>query len=235
MTIGSMPVLLNSSNRDDIADAYFGATGKNSKWANLEAMLGLLLAEATNNYSHVNTGLNPGSDSQDKRAFEALILGGIDKDEVDQVNYPYSDILERAGSEDIAKIIPDREIDQRLMMIGMTPENIEYIRSLPSSKMQTQAMDEIRTYMAGKKMLAELKKMGFDNVKIAHPKGFDIMDPRSYSRGARPSDDVLKTLKEKAINEISELSKRLIGEANVSQTPQMIQGPQQPMDMGVPV
>jgi hypothetical protein len=221
MTNGTMPVLLNSSNRDDIADAFYGSTGKNSKMANLEAILGLLLAEATNNYSLVNSVFAPGDESDGKRVFEALVLGGIDKDEIKQINYPYSRIAEIGKSEDITKVVPDTEINQRLTALGITPENIEYINSLPSSKTQTQATDELRTYLAAKKVVKKLNEMGFDDVKIAHPDGFDIMDPRSYSRGARPSDDVTKVLKEKAIIEISEIAKNIIGVKNTTASPQL--------------
>jgi hypothetical protein len=220
MAIGSTPVKLNSTVREDIADAFYSARNPKGKWANLDAIIGLLMAEITNDYNNVNTTVM--GDEPSNRVFEALVLGGFDKDEVAQINYPYSRITELAEAESVGNLISDKEIRTKLAQAGLIPEEIEYVMSMPSSQKKTKAEREIREYLAAQKVKQRLNNLGFENVKIAHPDGFDLDDPRTYSRGARRGDSVMAVLKNKMLTELTKLGQSSSNEAKKDESSKIV-------------
>lgn len=220
---GSRPVLLNSANRDEILDAYINAQGRNSKRSNAEAMLNLLSANLYNDYSDINKRSFDDQDNPRRFPIDAQILGGFDKDEVQQVNYPYTKLAEAAKDEDISDFVNKKTIADRLRAMGFSQEDIEYFYSAGfGGEINTQSMKELREYRAAKKMSEKMAKMGFNNFRIAHPEGKNIYDPRSYSKGAKVSNDVEALIKRNIINEISKMVADAIKNSNNNPRPMLI-------------
>ena len=232
LSTGHRPVALNSMNRDDIVDAYIGGSSPGSRSRNLVSTLNLLGAGVSDDFSSVNSGRDrdgkfptPGSLGQgaEREIFEAQILGGFDKDEVEKINYPFSRLSENSGKEDISDVVNNRSIAERLRSAGFSQEEIEYFYSINSgSKMNTQSMQKLRNYRAAKKIQDEYKKLGFDNVEIAHPEGINLFDARSYSAAAKRSDDIEAVLREKIMREIAENAKKLLEEMRKEKSPSLV-------------
>ena len=232
LSTGHRPVALNSMNRDDIVDAYIGGSSPGSRSRNLVSTLNLLGAGVSDDFSSVNSGRDrdgkfpaPGSLGQgaERDIFEAQILGGFDKDEVEKINYPFSRLSENSGKEDISDVVNNRSIAERLRSAGFSQEEIEYFYSINSgSKMNTQSMQKLRNYRAAKKIQDEYKKLGFDNVEIAHPEGINLFDARSYSAAAKRSDDIEAVLREKIMREIAENAKKLLEEMRKEKSPSLV-------------
>jgi hypothetical protein len=200
------PVSMNSSDADDIADALFNADGISSKEQNTEAMLHLLGAKMDKNFSSVgasrdeNGKMSPvgmvDSGARGHEPFEAQILGGFKKNEVEGIHYPYSKVSKIAESEDISDVVSQNSMKSKLEKLGFTPEEIAYFYSMSGGKpINTASMTKLKEYRAAKKIKEQYEGMGIGYVKFAHPQGINIENPRSYDKTANQNarvDEILK-------------------------------------------
>ena len=208
------PVLLNSMNRDDIVSAITVNNGNDKDEKNLDAMLHLLGSSKDKNFSHVNgrrdmngrmkpVGKIDPSEDREHEVFEANILGGFSKDEVEGIHYPYSKVVKLAENEDISDVINFKLVEPRLQKLGFTSDEIEYFSStfqhLPINTPSTQKLKEYRT---AKKIKKKYESLGIGYVKFAHPNGVNIENPKSYSKTANFRDDPEKVIKQNIASEI---------------------------------
>jgi hypothetical protein len=215
------PVSMNSSDADDIADALFNADGISSKEQNTEAMLHLLGAKMDKNFSSVgasrdeNGKMSPvgmvDSGARGHEPFEAQILGGFKKNEVEGIHYPYSKVSKIAESEDISDVVSQNSMKSKLEKLGFTPEEIAYFYSMSGGKpINTASMTKLKEYRAAKKIKEQYEGMGIGYVKFAHPQGINIENPRSYDKTANQNARVDEILKKAIDAEIDvELKKTL--------------------------
>jgi hypothetical protein len=233
ITSGSRPVRLNSTNKEDISDALIGSTNKNSPSANMQTMLNLLASDKSNDMSTINASftdgskmIKPGNDTMEaseRRPIEALILGGFDSSEVEQINYPYSKIQEMANFEKIEDVVNLRSIAERLRKSGFTDEEIQYFYSVnKQDSLDTEAMRLLREYRAFQKVKSDMRLKGFNKVKIAHPTGIDIEDPRAMSKGADSANSVESLLRERIMNEITDQAKKLTKKMRDGKPPSLL-------------
>jgi hypothetical protein len=215
------PVSMNSSDSDDIADAIFNADGISSDKQNTEAMLHLLGAKMDKNFSSVgasrdeNGKMSPvGMIDSGKRAhepFEAQILGGFKKSEVEGIHYPYSKVSKIAKSEDISDVVNENSIKSKLEKLGFTPEEIAYFYSMSGGKpINTASMTKLKEYRAAKKIKEQYESMGIGYVKFAHPQGINIENPRSYDKTADQNTRVDEILKKAIDAEIDAELKKVL-------------------------
>ena len=215
------PVSMNSSDSDDIADALFNADGISSKEQNAEAMLHLLGAKMDKNFSSVgasrdeNGKMSPvgmvDSGTRGHEPFEAQILGGFKKNEVEGIHYPYSKVSKIAESEDISDVVNQNSMKSKLEKMGFTPEEIAYFYSMSGGKpINTASMTKLKEYRAAKKIKEQYEGMGIGYVKFAHPQGINIENPRSYDKTANQNARVDEILRKAIDVEIdAELKKTL--------------------------
>ena len=215
------PVSMNSSDPDDIADALFNADGISSKEQNAESMLHLLGAKMDKNFSSVgasrdeNGKMSPvgmvDSGTRAHEPFEAQILGGFKKNEVEGIHYPYSKVSKIAESEDISDVVSQNSMKSKLEKLGFTPEEIAYFYSMSGGKpINTSSMTKLKEYRAAKKIKEQYEGMGIGYVKFAHPQGINIENPRSYDKTANQNARVDEILKKAIDAEIdAELKKTL--------------------------
>lgn len=215
------PVLMNSSDADDIADALFNADGISSNKQNTDAMLHLLGAGMDKNFSSVgasrdeNGKMSPvgmiDSGARAHEPFEAQILGGFKKNEVEGIHYPYSKVSKIAESEDISDVVSQNTMKSKLEKLGFTPEEIAYFYSMSGGKpINTASMTKLKEYRAAKKIKEQYEGMGIGYVKFAHPQGINIENPRSYDKTANQNARVDEILKKAIDAEIDvELKKTL--------------------------
>ena len=215
------PVAMNSNDPDDIADAIMNADGISSKKQNTEAMLHLLGAKMDKNFSSVNASMDENgrmapvgavdSSSRAHEPFEAQILGGFKKSEVEGIHYPYTKVAKIAESEDISDVVNDRSLASKLEKLGFTPEEVAYFYSISGGKpLNTASMVKLKEYRAAKKIKERYEGMGIGYVKFAHPQGINIENPRSYDKTAAPTTRVDEILKRNIDAEVeAELKKTL--------------------------
>jgi hypothetical protein len=215
------PVAMNSNDPDDIADAIINADGIASKKQNTEAMLHLLGAKMDKNFSSVNASMDENgrmapvgavdSSTRAHEPFEAQILGGFKKNEVEGIHYPYSKVAKIAESEDISDVVNDRSLASKLEKLGFTPEEVAYFYSISGGKpLNTASMAKLKEYRAAKKIKEKYEGMGIGYVKFAHPQGINIENPRSYDKTASPTTRVDEILKRNIDAEVeAELKKTL--------------------------
>jgi hypothetical protein len=215
------PVAMNSNDPDDIADAIMNADGISSKKQNTEAMLHLLGAKMDKNFSSVNASMDENgkmapvgsvdSSARSHEPFEAQILGGFKKNEVEGIHYPYSKVAKIAESEDISDVVNDRSLASKLEKLGFTPEEVAYFYSISGGKpLNTASMVKLKEYRAAKKIKEKYEGMGVGYVKFAHPQGINIENPRSYDKTASPTTRVDEIIKRNIDAEVeAELKKTL--------------------------
>jgi hypothetical protein len=233
LTSGARPVRLNSTNREDISDAILGSTNKNSPSSNVETMLHMLAADKSNDLSIVNASfdekskmLTPDSntlDATERKQIEAMVLGGFDMSEVEQINFPYSKISEMASSEKIEDVVNPTSIAERLRKAGFSDEEIQYFYSVNrEGSLNTDAMRLLREYRTANKIKKDLGAKGFSKVKIAHPTGIDMDDPRSFYKGADSANSIESLLAERILNEITQQAKTMIKTMRDGKTPSLV-------------
>ena len=210
------PVMLDSTERDDIVNAIMahGGIDKNNK--DLDAILHLLAASKDKNFSHINgsrdkdgkmkpVGKIDPSDNRGHEIFEANILGGFSKDEVEGIHYPYSKITKLAEKEDISDLMQQDVIGPRLQKLGFTPEEIQYFYSISDGKpLNTASMQKLREYRAAKKIKKKYESAGIGYVKFAHPLGINIENPKTYDKTSGPRDNPEDILKRNIVKEMDE-------------------------------
>jgi hypothetical protein len=217
------PVAMNSNDPDDIADAIMNADGISSSKQNTEAMLHLLGAKMDKNFSSVNASMDENgrmapvgavdSSTRGHEPFEAQILGGFKKNEVEGIHYPYTKVSKVAESEDISDVVNEKSLASKLEKLGFTPEEVAYFYSISGGKpLNTASMVKLKEYRAAKKIKEKYEGMGVGYVKFAHPQGINIENPRSYDKTASPTARVDEILKRNIDAEVeAELKKTLDG------------------------
>jgi hypothetical protein len=215
------PVAMNSSDPDDIADAIMNADGIASKKQNTEAMLHLLGAKMDKNFSSVGASMDENgkmvpvgavdSSARSHEPFEAQILGGFKKNEVEGIHYPYSKVAKIAESEDISDVVNEKSLASKLEKLGFTPEEIAYFYSISGGRpLNTASMVKLKEYRAAKKIKEQYEGMGIGYVKFAHPQGINIENPRSYDKTASSKTRVDEILMKSIDAEVeAELKKTL--------------------------
>lgn len=230
---GARPVRLNATNREDISDALVGATNANDPSANVQTMLNMLAADKSNDLSGINASfsddmrmLKPGSSTMEassRKPIEAMILGGFDANEVEQINYPYSKIQELAANERIDDVVNELSIAERLRNSGFTDEEIQYFYSVNrQGSLNTDAMRLLREYRAANRVKENMRSRGFNKVKIAHPSGINMDDPRSFAKTADAASSIEDVLKNRIMNEINEEAKKMLKVLRDGKSPTLI-------------
>lgn len=233
MSSAHRPVKLNSRNRDDVADAILNPDGVNSDKRAQEAFIGMLSASINNDFSNANAsrgskGAMPSSfdsklpEGSSREPFEAQILGGFDISDVEQVNVPFKKIESAAAKEDISDIVNSKTIAERLRAAGFSPEEIQYFYSIGGGQgLNTESMAMLRNYRASQKIKNDMASRGFNNVKFAHPTGFNIEDPRSHSKTASKGESVESVLAKSISNEIIDAAKDLLNNMKKTKKPRL--------------
>ena len=70
-------------------------------------------------------------------------------------------------------------------------------------------------------MKDDFAKRGLNNVKFAHPNGFNIEDARSHSKSAKAGQSVESTLKDSIAEEIIAAAKDLLKEMKKTNKPKV--------------
>jgi len=233
MKNGNKPVKLNSTNKEDVADALANLEGLNGKTESMEAMLNLLASSIDDNFSDVNSSLDENgsmrrtgqfdSSKRSRNPLEAHVLGGFDIDEIEQVNYPFTKMQKIAVNEDISDVVNDSFIRMVLAKGGLNKEELEYVESAGIlSQTNTESMQMLRTYRLADKMKKRYEESGINKFQVAHPSGINIFNPLSHSKIARPGQDVESVLVENIENEIREMGQRLLKDMRKGEKPSLI-------------
>ena len=224
------PVRLNSRNREDVADALLNSDGVSADSNRQDAFINMISASLNNDFSNVNAtrgknGKMPNSfesklpEGSSREPFEAQILGGFDISDVEQVNIPFKRLEAASAKEDIGDVVNTKTIADRLRSAGFSPEEIEYFYSIGGSQLNTESMAMLRNYRASQKMKTDLAGRGFNNVKFAHPTGFNIEDPRSHSKSPIGGDSAEATLIRAISDEIIKAAKELLNDMKKTNKP----------------
>ena len=233
LTSAHRPVMLNSRNREDVADAILNADGVNAEESKREALLHMLSSSLNNDFSNVNasrasSGKMPSSfdkklpEGSTREPFEAQILGGFDVADIEQINVPFSKIEAAGAKEDISDVVDTVSIADKLRKAGFSQEEIEYFYSIGGGQsLNTASMSMLRNYRASQKMKEDLAKRGLNNVKFAHPNGFNIEDARSHSKSAKAGQSVESALKDSIAEEIIAAAKDLLKEMTKTNKPKV--------------
>lgn len=231
LSTGHRPVLMNSIKEEDILAAHIGGNGKKAN--NSDAMANLLTSSIDKNFSNAGArrdqdGKLPASRTLDTASrkhdnFEAHILGGFDKDEVEAIHYPFSKIQKNSQNEDISDAINANSIADKLRKAGFSDSEIQYFYSISDGKpFNTASMQALRNYRYSQKVKNKYKELGFDNVRIAHPDGINIDDPRSYVSGSKRTDNAEKAIINRIMSEIEEAAKKMKKDRDKREAPVLV-------------
>jgi hypothetical protein len=212
---GHRPVSMSSTSKDDISHAvsYSGSDSDS------DAMVNLLASSVDGDFSRMSRN----SKTNGNENFEAHILGGFDADEVDSINYPYSKLSKMSEKEDISDVVNNESIADSLRDMGFTQEEIDYFYSVGGpGQINTESMAKLREYRMSKKVKDKYSKLGFSKVKIAHPQGLNIENPRTHSKASRGIEDVETLLKKEIAAEIKKTVEELLKEMRKGQKPRVV-------------
>lgn len=216
---GHRPVRMDSTSRDDIAHAISYSQNSNTNSDSSDALVNLLASSVDGDFSRVSRN----SKTKGNENFEAHILGGFDADEVDSINYPYSKLSKLSEKEDISDVVNDESIAASLRDMGFTQEEINYFYSVGGpGQINTESMAKLREYRMSKKVKDKYSKLGFSKVKIAHPQGLNIENPRTHSKASRGIEDVETLLKKEIAAEIKKTVEELLKEMRKGQKPRVV-------------
>jgi hypothetical protein len=222
VSTGGRAVAMNSDQQEDILNAIIHDDGPNAKKTMARTMLGLLKASLDDDHSGV-TALpdskgrltpvdkkDPSAHERKNESYEAMILGGFDAEDVEGIHFPYSKIQKLAEDESVVDFLNNNFISSRLKKLNNSAESARIFSSLPSaSEMKTESITALKEFRAAKKMKKMYEGIGVDYIKISHPTGVNIEDPRTYDRNASPLADVESILKAKITKEVDEEIQKL--------------------------
>lgn len=215
VSTGGRVVAMNSDEQEDILSAIIMDDGPNAKKTMARTMIGLLKASLDEDYTGV-TALpdskgrltpvdkdDPSAEERSNESFEAMILGGFEIDDVEGIHFPYSKIQKIAEEEDISDFINNNFISSRLKKLNNTAEEARIFSTMSSAnKIRTESIDALKEYRAAKRIKKMYESAGVGYVKISHPQGINIEDPRTYDKNASPLTNVESILKAKISKEI---------------------------------
>jgi hypothetical protein len=213
---------MNSDQQEDVLNAIIHDDGPDAKKTMARTMLGLLKASLDDDYSGV-TALpdskgrltpvdkdDPSANERSNESYEAMILGGFDAEDVEGIHFPYSKIQKLAEDESVVDFVNNNFISSRLKRLNNNAESARVFSNLPSaSEMRTDSITALKEFRAVKKMKKMYEGIGVDYIKVSHPKGINIEDPRTYDRNASPLADVESILKAKITKEVDEEIQKL--------------------------
>lgn len=222
VSTGGRAVAMNSNQQEDILNAIIHDDGPNAKKTMARTMLGLLKASLDDDYSGV-TALpdskgrltpidkdDPSAHERNNESYEAMILGGFNAEDVEGIHFPYSKIQKLAEDESVVDFVNNNFISSRLKKLNNSAESARIFSSLPSaSEMKTESITALKEFRAAKKIKKTYEGIGVDYIKISHPTGVNIEDPRTYDRNASPLADVESILKAKITKEVDEEIQKL--------------------------
>ena len=216
---GHRPVRMDSKSRDDISHAVSFSPKDNYDDEVSDSIVNLLASSFDGDFSRVSKN----SKTKSTDAFEAHILGGFDRDEVDSINYPYSKLSKISASENISDVVNDKTVADSLRKMGFTQQEIDYFYSVGGSgQINTASMAKLREYRAAKKIKEKYAELGFNKVNIAHPQGLNIENPRSHSKASRGIEDVETLLRGEIAAEIAQTAKDMLKEMRKNSKPQVV-------------
>ena len=225
---GGRPVAMNSSNQEEILNAIIHDDGPNAKKTMARTMIGLLKASLDGDHTGV-TSLpdskgrlspvdkdDPSAGERENESFEALILGGFNMEDVEGIHFPYSKIKQIAEDEDISDFLNNNFVSSKLKKLNNTSEAARIFSTFQSvNKIQTDSIQALKEYRAAQKVKKMYEPTGIGYVKISHPEGITIEDPRTYDKNSSPLDDVETILKAKISKELdSEIEKMFKNKPN---------------------
>ena len=216
---GHRPVRMDSKSKDDVVHAMSFPSSGDADSESADSIVNLLASSVDGDFSRVSKN----SKTKGNDGFEAHILGGFDKDEVDSINYPYSKLSRMSANEDISDVVNDKTIADSLRSMGFTQEEINYFYSVGGNgQINTESMKKLREYRTAKKVKSKYSELGFNKVNIAHPQGINIENPRSHSKASRGIEDVETLLKREIAAEITQTAKDLLKEMRKGSKPNVI-------------
>jgi hypothetical protein len=221
VSTGGRAVAMNSDQQEDILSALIHDDGPNAKKTMARTMLGLLKSSLDEDFTGVTAMPDkagrllpvdkddPSASERENESFEAMILGGFSIEDVEGIHFPYSKIKKIAEEEDISDFLNNNFIASRLKRLNNNAEQARVFSTLESAnKIKTESIEALKEYRAAKRIKKMYESAGVGYVKISHPKGINIEDPRTYDKNAKPLDNVESMLKAKIAKEIdSEIQK----------------------------
>lgn len=221
LSSGVRPVMMNSSDKQDIADAILNPAGHNSDRERFESVIHTLNAHVDKNYANVNAGLDKngkmarvgGVDSADRARvpFEAQILGGFRADEIESINYPYSKVVANSSQVDVSDVLEEKTLKDKLSSLGFTDEEIAYFYSIGGAdSINTNSIQKLKEYRAARKAVAKLDSLGIARVEISHPDGVSILDPLSYDPSANPNVDAETVIRKNIDDEVNQYLEKML-------------------------
>ena len=232
------PVLLDSTEREDIVNAVTISDGSNKDDDNLDAMLHLLGSSKDKNYSHVgakrdsNGRMKPvgkidPSDDREHEAFEANILGGFSKDEVEGIHYPFSKVAKLAENEDVSDVVNIEVLKPRMQKLGFTSDEIQHI-SVMSKQLPiiTPGVQKLKEYRTAQKIKKKYESMGIGYVKFAHPTGINIENPKTYNKTANVNDNPEQVIKQNIYSELDQALRDVVKKMRKNKTRELVGDPE---------
>ena len=231
------PVMLTSNNRDDISDALTNTHGVESSQRNVDSMIHLLSAGIDKDFTKVGARrdgngrmapvgkMDPSTDRAHE-PFEAQILGGFKRDDVEGIHYPFSRIQKLSEQEEVQDAIPEKTITAKLTKLGFTKEEIAYFYSMSNGQPLTGAsVQRLKEYRAAKKIKKKYESQGIGYVKFAHPKGINIENPKTYDKLAKGNEDVEKIIIGQILSEMEASMKTMLAKMRKNKANSMLGDP----------
>jgi len=183
METGGRPVAMDSSDTDEILDALIHDDGPESKKNMARTILALLKASLDDDFSGVNAlkdkegrlppvGKDDPSKDRGHELYEAQILGGFLKEDVQGIHFPYTKVSKMAESLDISDFANQRLFLDRAKRLSPSVEPSLIVAALTEKEpISTPSMQKLREYRTARSIRKKYEKAGIGYIKFSHPGG----------------------------------------------------------------
>jgi len=218
------PVWMNSSDHAAVADAIVHVDPASDPEGSRRRMMNVLSASVDGEYGSITDvgSVRPASTRQNERTsayaarldehgkaarpqrLGAQIMGGFVNEEISEVRYPWSRVVESSSDMDISDVVNKEPVSDRLRRLGFSDAEIEYFYKVNGDRsldyLSSSTMASLKEYRKAMQIKNDYEARGIPSVTFPHPSGMDPLDVDSYSANGASMASVEDALA-KAINE----------------------------------
>jgi len=218
------PVWMNSSDHAAVADAIVHVDPASDPEGSRRRMMNVLSASVDGEYGSITDvgSVRPASTRQNERTsayaarldehgkaarpqrLGAQVMGGFVNEEISEVRYPWSRVVESSSDMDISDVVNKEPVSDRLRRLGFSDAEIEYFYKVNGDRsldyLSSSTMASLKEYRKAMQIKNDYEARGIPSVTFPHPSGMDPLDVDSYSANGASMASVEDALA-KAINE----------------------------------
>lgn len=228
------PVWLNSDDSAAISDAIIHIDPATDPDGSQKRILNALSAVIDGDFGYLtdSNSVKPAATSQNERTEDfgkrlsahakeskpqrlgAQIMGGFVNEEIAEIRYPWSKIVNSSSDVDISDVVNKEPASDRLRRLGFTDQEIEYFYKVNGDRsldyISSSTMASLKEYRKALQIQQDYKARGIPDVSFMHPAGLDPMDVSSYTANPKATMTIESALTQAINTEVDEILEKML-------------------------